>query len=135
MGISVVWVIAVDPTDATCVIPIWLGHITFWIVFSCLFVKTFRVWWIFNAVQANMEYVAHTFDLLLRTTIVTNTQIFCVAMLIVLAVSVYLAVWTGVGRPVYIDVADPVDATIRFMKCDYDNTWNVVLYAIEEGSP
>lgn len=52
MGISVVWVIAVDPTDATCILPNWLGHISFWIVFSCLFVKTFRVWWIFTAVEA-----------------------------------------------------------------------------------
>lgn len=86
MGISVVWVIAVDPTDATCVIPIWLGHIAFWIVFSCLFVKTFRVWWIFNAVQSKMEYAPGC----LHADLLSDTPLLPTYKFLVLLLSLYL---------------------------------------------
>lgn len=63
---------------------------------------------------------------------VTNGQVSAVASVIVLAVSVYLAIWTGVGPPSAISVPDEVNPEIvRIQKCDYDNTWNIVLYAIE----
>eukprot|EP01127_Copromyxa_protea_P020461 TRINITY_DN685_c0_g1_i2.p1 TRINITY_DN685_c0_g1~~TRINITY_DN685_c0_g1_i2.p1 ORF type:complete len:603 (-),score=62.94 TRINITY_DN685_c0_g1_i2:550-2358(-) len=120
MGISVVWVIAVIPNDVTCVLPNWLGHIAFWLVFSCLFVKTFRVWYIFREGDK------------LLTTIITNTQIFMMAAGIVLIVSIYLAIWTGLGRarPLAIpDVQFPEQYHIWI--CEYNNIWNIVIYAVE----
>jgi len=120
MGIGVVWVIAVVPTDATCVIPIWMGHIAFWIVFSCLFVKTFRVWWIFRRGDK------------LTTTVITNNQITGIAIFIVLAVSVYLAVWTGCDRPIAVAIPDLVEPElIHIWQCQGSNTWDIVLYAVE----
>lgn len=59
-----IFVIAVDPTDATCIIPHWFNHMAYWIIFSCLFVKTARVWWIFYRLDKKLR--KHAFTRLVR---------------------------------------------------------------------
>ena len=47
LSLSIVLVIGVFPTNATCIIPHWFGHVAFYLTFSCLFFKTARVWYFF----------------------------------------------------------------------------------------
>jgi len=51
LALSIVLIIGVTPTTPTCVIPHWFGHVAFYLTFSCLFFKTFRVWYIFSTLD------------------------------------------------------------------------------------
>jgi len=68
----------------------------------------------------------------MKMTVITNTQVFAIAGTIILCVSTYLAIWTGLGRPVATAVPDiQYPELILIKQCQYDNTWNIVLYAVE----
>eukprot|EP01126_Amoeba_proteus_P045118 TRINITY_DN5039_c0_g1_i10.p1 TRINITY_DN5039_c0_g1~~TRINITY_DN5039_c0_g1_i10.p1 ORF type:complete len:581 (+),score=86.43 TRINITY_DN5039_c0_g1_i10:90-1832(+) len=86
IGLGTIFVISMDPSDGICVIPHWFAHLSFWIIFSCLFMKTARVWWLFRSAEKLKQSVITTRD----TLVVTSG--------VVLLVVLYLAIWTGVAK-------------------------------------
>eukprot|EP01127_Copromyxa_protea_P020856 TRINITY_DN7023_c0_g1_i2.p1 TRINITY_DN7023_c0_g1~~TRINITY_DN7023_c0_g1_i2.p1 ORF type:complete len:647 (-),score=104.60 TRINITY_DN7023_c0_g1_i2:26-1966(-) len=121
LSMCTVFVIAVTPTDATCIIPHWFNHMAYWIIFSCLFIKTARIWWIFNMVNKLQKPPPVKFSLIAGV----------VAIMISLA-GLYLGLWTGLDMMRQTSYPDPLNPTrITIIKCYYSKNWAVALYAVE----
>jgi len=123
IALGVVWVISVDPTPATCVIPWWFAHTAFWIIFGCLFAKSARILYIFKMSEKVTSRSIRP---------ITNNHLTLVVVFLVLCVWTYLAIWTGIERPVPIVYPDPINpTTVLVLACYVKNEWIIPLYAVE----
>ncbi|KJE94435.1 hypothetical protein CAOG_05078 [Capsaspora owczarzaki ATCC 30864] len=87
--LSYVWIFlaAPTPTDALCAAMPWVRHLGFCFVFGALFLKTYRIDRIFNN------------DAIKRIRM-KDTVLFHYMFRIVLMFALYLAIWTGISRPI-----------------------------------
>jgi len=123
LALAVVWVISVDPTPATCVIPWWFAHTAFWIIFGCLFAKSARILYIFKMSERVTTRSIRP---------ITNNHLTLVVVFLVLCVWTYLAIWTGIERPHPITFPDPFNpTTVHVLACFVKNEWIIPLYAVE----
>eukprot|EP01127_Copromyxa_protea_P019624 TRINITY_DN6417_c0_g1_i1.p1 TRINITY_DN6417_c0_g1~~TRINITY_DN6417_c0_g1_i1.p1 ORF type:complete len:739 (-),score=126.12 TRINITY_DN6417_c0_g1_i1:85-2127(-) len=121
LSLSVVWIISQVPTVAVCTIPHWFGHMAFWIIFSCLFTKTARIYYLFRRAEKCKSVKP-----------VTLIQLVVSCSVLSGAVSIYLAIWTGVhgmNVNIYEDQVNP--ERIHIIECDYGVEWASALYAVE----
>jgi len=127
---SIVFVIAVFPTDATCTIPHWFGHVAFTAVFSCLFFKTFRIWriwqfkWGASLKKARSNKMKDTFGL-------KQEHLLLMVFLCVLSMLVYLSIFTGLDYPKAILVQDVGDPLVFIAQCDAPFAWVLPMYIVE----
>jgi len=123
LALAVIWVISVDPTDATCVIPWWFAHLAFWIIFSCLFAKTARILYIFTMTA---KVTARS----IRP--ITNLELGAFVAFCCFSVLTYLAIWTGIDPPYPQLVPDPNNPyQILVLSCYVQNPWIIPLYGVE----
>lgn len=127
---SIVLVIGVTPTDATCTIPLWFGHVAFFATFACLFFKTFRIWriwqfkWKMQLNKANSRKLKDSYGLAL-THLIASVG-FCV-----LAICTYLAILTGIDRPRAVLNADPGNPLNLIIRCQANLAWVGPIYIVE----
>jgi len=123
ISLAVIWIISVDPTDATCIIPWWFAHTGFWIIFGCLFAKSLRVLYIFKMSEKVKARSIRP---------ITNLELCGAVFFVLLALWVYLAIWTGVEPPVPVLNPDPSDPTATLvLSCYPKNEWIIPLYSVE----
>jgi len=105
------------------VAPYWVGHISFFVVFGCLFVKTFRVSQIFMDRKA------------LKVVAITDIMLFKLVFICLFSVLLYLTVWTIVSRSTPIYVPDATDPTLQYLNCKNSSSgvwiWQIVILGVE----
>lgn len=72
-------------TDASCALNNWFGHLAFTISFGALMIKTWRIHIIINTTMRRVK--------------ISNTHVIFATLGLNLLTVIYLAIWTGVGKP------------------------------------
>lgn len=111
---------ALPMSNGSCVANIWLGHLSFWFVFASLSVKTYRVHRIIN--NTSLKRVKFTPK---DTLMMVGTVVF--------AVTVYLAIETGVGWPHMSFISTTLsNQTTNKLECAFRYAqFNTTLYVLE----
>eukprot|EP01126_Amoeba_proteus_P052963 TRINITY_DN6435_c0_g1_i2.p1 TRINITY_DN6435_c0_g1~~TRINITY_DN6435_c0_g1_i2.p1 ORF type:complete len:257 (-),score=30.30 TRINITY_DN6435_c0_g1_i2:165-935(-) len=127
LALCIVFVIGTFPTNATCIIPHWFGHFAFWIVFSCLFLKTARVYWIFSRNLSDLRKIGG------KVKPISTQMLATILAFILICLAGYLIAWTVLDQPYAKPVLDinTVQETIYIQKCFYNKSWASALYAVE----
>jgi len=125
MALSIVLIIGVTPTVASCVIPHWFGHVAFYLTFSCLFFKTFRVWYIFSTLDNAKKKKLN------KPITITNTQLLAACLIPVVGVMVYLSCFTALGMPHPQKTPSATNPNQEIVKCYFSNNWIIALYVVE----
>eukprot|EP01137_Pigoraptor_chileana_P036447 Opistho-2@32048 len=108
-----------SPTDSYCIAQNWLWHISFALIYTPLFTKTWRVKKIFT-----------NKDLTLKLNLSDRHLMLFVGASLA-AVCIVLAVWTGL-RPQFVQVVD--DATnplLQYSECSVNIGWTAITWAVE----
>jgi hypothetical protein len=107
-------------TDHTCTAGIWLGHMAFFLVFGCLFLKTWRIHKLVN--NPTLKRIKITVYDILRMLFVMQ-----------LCVIIYLIILTMVGKPHRSDISSTSsNQTTELVRCSFVNpNFHTALFAIE----
>lgn len=106
-------------SDLSCTVNIWVGHIAFSLAFGALFFRTYRIVLIFNNKKLKKQLRATSDQFLLS-----------MVTLVVLAVIVYLIIWTAVDRHVQ-KINTDVNNEVRYLCASSSNIWGIALYIAE----
>ncbi|CAD5123183.1 DgyrCDS11550 [Dimorphilus gyrociliatus] len=104
-----------EPTWATCVSAMWTEHIGFALAYGALLLKTWRISAIFTVKSAKKLNLS---DRKLARGFIP----------IVLFATIFLAVWTGVGKPEVI--WSKTSSDLKFKSCDY-GFWEYIAIVVE----
>lgn len=106
--------------DGVCTAKFWTGHFAFALTFGSLFIKTWRVNKVLNSQS-------------LKRVKISNNFVLAVMALVILALGVYLAVATGIGRPrvIYTVVVTNNQAVVSMTCGLYYPQFETTLFVIE----
>jgi len=105
--------------NSSCAAHVWLISLGFTLMFAPIFVKTFRLWRIFESAS-------------LQVTVITITQLWGAVLVAMVAEAIYLGIWLGTtGMPSEIVVVDPIRPSLNLAQCNLSLAWTWVSFGLK----
>lgn len=120
IGYIYMFTLMADQNKSTCIAQIWMIGYAFILMFGSLFTKTWRIWRI--TVEAEQR----------KRVKITDWFLLQLVGFMILAETIYLAIWTGAGAPRPESVQDPLSNDDLKLVCHSPSAmWSALLIAVK----